>query len=65
MRKLTLTLPAVALTALTIGLAAPAAATSTTIPAPVAAIGVSHGGYALDCGVHVNYQGANVDVNWC
>ena len=44
---------AVAMAALTIGLAAPAMA------AP------EHGGYPLDCSVHVLYQGTDVDVNWC
>ena len=65
MKKFTLALPAVALTALTIGLAAPAAANAAISPAPTASIATIHGGYPLDCGVHVNYQGANVDVNWC
>jgi hypothetical protein len=45
-----------ALGAATIGLAAPAMAAST---------GYQHGGYPLDCSVHVLYQGADVDVNWC
>jgi invasion protein IalB len=66
MKKLTLALPAAAaLAAVTIGLATPAVAAPTTGPAPAASIGANHGGYPLDCSVHVLYQGADVDVNWC
>ena len=55
MKKVTMALSATAMAALTIGLAAPAAAS----------VGTEHGGYPLDCSVHVLYQGADVDVNWC
>jgi len=53
MKKLSLTLSAAAaLVAATVGFAAPAMAA-----AP---------GYEMaDCSVHVVYQGANVDVDWC
>jgi hypothetical protein len=55
MKKVTLALSAsTALAALTIGLAAPATAAPAT-----------GGPYPLDCSVHVLYQGADVDVNWC
>jgi predicted S18 family serine protease len=47
---------ATALAALTIGLAAPAMA------APAV---TQYGGVPQDCSVHVNYQGSDVDVNWC
>ena len=58
---------ATALAAVTIGLAAPAVAAPITRPAPVpvASVGANHGGYPLDCSLHVLYQGADVDVNWC
>ena len=49
-------LAATALAALGFGLAAPAMA------APVV---TQTGGAPLDCSVHVNYQGSDVDVNWC
>ena len=63
MKKFAFALPALA--AMTMGLAAPAVAAPTAGPAPTASIGANHGGYPLDCGVHVHYQGADVDVNWC
>lgn len=68
MKKVTAALTAAtALAAAIIGLAAPAAAAPTTgsLSVPVASVGAEHGGYPLDCSVHVLYQGANVDVNWC
>ena len=59
---------ATALTAVTIGLAAPAMAAAPTpgsAPMPAASMGFGHGGYPLDCSVHVRYYGTDVDVNWC
>lgn len=50
------TLVATAVAALGIGLAAPAMAASVI---------TQNGGVPLDCSVHVNYQGSDVDVNWC
>jgi hypothetical protein len=53
--------------AIAVGLAVPASAAETTT--------VDHAVYAtqthsasvqpVDCHVHVNYQGSDVDVNWC
>jgi hypothetical protein len=68
MKKLTIALSAAtALAAVTVGLATPAMAAPITGPAPisVASVGATYGGYPLDCSVHVVYQGADVDVNWC
>jgi invasion protein IalB len=68
MKKVTLALSAAsALAAVTIGLAAPAMAAPITgaSPLPAASVGANHGGFPLDCSVHVLYQGADVDVNWC
>ena len=70
MKKVTLALSpallaATAFAALTIGLAAPALAAPSSVSVPAASVGAQHGGYPLDCSVHVLYQGADVDVNWC
>ena len=69
MKKLTFALSAAtALAAVTVGLAAPAvAAPSAAGPAQdtVSSVAANQTIYPLDCSVHVLYQGADVDVNWC
>jgi hypothetical protein len=58
-------LAATALAALGVGLAAPAMASPGLGPVPATSVATQHGGAPLDCSVHVLYQGADVDVNWC
>jgi len=70
MKKLTLGLASAgAFAALTIGLAAPAVATADyAVPSHDAVYSTdTHGATVqpVDCHVHVNYQGSDVDVNWC
>ena len=65
-KKMTVTMLAgTALAALGIGLAAPAMASPGIGAVPVTSVMTQHGGAPLDCSVHVLYQGADVDVNWC
>jgi len=70
MKKLTLGLASVgAFAAITLGLASPAfAATGYATPGHDASYSTQTDNTAyqfVDCSVHVNYQGSNVDVNWC
>jgi hypothetical protein len=54
---------------MTIGLASPAMAASTYVGTGHDAVYVTDDHTAtyqpVDCSVHVNHQGTNVDVNWC
>ncbi|HEX3546515.1 MAG TPA: hypothetical protein VHU62_08055 [Mycobacterium sp.] len=70
MKKLTLGLASVgAFAAITIGLAGPAMATPDYVVPSHDAVYSTQTGAAnvvpVDCHVHVNYQGSDVDVNWC
>jgi hypothetical protein len=70
MKKFTLGLASVgAFAALTLGLATPAfAATDYVTPGHDAVYSTQTDSATVrpvDCSVHVNYQGADVNVNWC
>ena len=70
MKKLALGLgTAATFGAITIGLAGPAmAAPDDVVPGREAVDSTQSDGPVIrpvDCSVHVNYQGSNVDVNWC
>ena len=55
--------------ALTLGLAGPAIAAPNYVTPRHDAVYSTHSDSAtirpVDCSVHVNYQGSDVDVNWC
>jgi hypothetical protein len=55
--------------AMTIGLASPAMAASAAVSPSHQAVYVTNDQTAtyqpVDCSVHVNHQGTNVDVTWC
>jgi hypothetical protein len=69
MKKLTFALSAgAALVAATVGLAAPALATPSTVATAqyaASSVAAAHAPFPQDCGVHVLYQGSVVDVQWC
>jgi hypothetical protein len=70
MKKLTLGLAtAGTLAAMTIGLASPAMAASPYVGPAHDAVYVANDNSAtyqpVDCSVHVNHQGTDVNVNWC
>ena len=70
MKKLTLGLASAGVFgAITLGLAGPAMATPDYVSPNHDAVYSTHSHSApirpVDCSVHVNYQGSNVDVNWC
>jgi hypothetical protein len=60
---------AATLAAISVGLAGPAmAAPAHIVPGHDAVYSTQTHGPAIrpvDCSVHVNYQGSDVDVNWC
>jgi hypothetical protein len=70
MKTLTLGLAtAGTLAAMAVGLAGPALAAPQNVGPNYDAVYVTDGHTAsyqpVDCSVHVNHQGTNVDVNWC
>jgi hypothetical protein len=68
MKDLTLGLAtAGTLAAAIVGLAVPASAAVAATADPAVYATQTHGAATqpVDCHVHVNYQGSDVDVNWC
>ena len=70
MKKFALTMASAgAFGAITLGLAGPAIAAPDYVTPSHDAVYSTHSDSAtirpVDCSVHVNYQGSDVDVNWC